>query len=108
MQKVDPRVEQQALIDAWRANRQKQIRAEFTALPEGEKVRWIDQAAPTILQSALSTPGVRRRVAEHDWESPLISRVVLDVYATARHGAGWKDPSEIDLVMFSVAEARQK
>ena len=106
--KLDPRVEQQALIDAWRANRQKQIRAEFTALPEDEKVRWIDQAAPTILQSALSTPGVRRRVAEHDWESPLISRVVLDVYATARHGAGWKDPSEIDLVMFSVAEARQK
>jgi hypothetical protein len=47
-------------------------------------------------------------VAEHDWESPLISRVVLDVYATARHGVGWKDPSEIDLVMFSVAEARQK
>ena len=97
LQKVDPRVEQQALIDAWRANRQKQIRAKFTALPEDEKVRWIDQAAPTILQSA-----------EHDWESPLISRVVLDVYATARHGAGWKDPSEIDLVMFSVAEARQK
>ena len=95
-------------MEAWKANRQKQIRAEFSALPEDEKAKWIDQAAPTILQWSVTTPAMRKRVADRDWESPLISRVVLDVYATARHGAGWKEPSEMDLVMFTVAADRQQ
>ena len=106
--KVDPKREQQELVDAWKANRQKQIRAEFSALPEGEKEKWIDQAAPAILQSSVATPAIRRRLADRDWESPLISRVVLDVYATSRHGAGWKEPNEMDLVMFTVAVDRQQ
>ena len=106
--KVDPKREQQELVEAWKANRQKQVRAEFSALPEDEKAKWIDQAAPTILQWSVTTPAMRKRVAERDWESPLISRVVLDVYATARHGAGWKEPSEMDLVMFTVAADRQQ
>jgi hypothetical protein len=106
--KIDPKREQQELVEAWKANRQKQIRAEFSALPEDEKAKWIDQAAPTILQWSVTTPAMRKRVADRDWESPLISRVVLDVYATARHGAGWKEPSEMDLVMFTVAADRQQ
>jgi hypothetical protein len=106
--KVDPKREQQELVEAWKANRQKQVRAEFSALPDDEKAKWIDQAAPTILQWSVTTPAMRKRVADRDWESPLISRVVLDVYATARHGAGWKEPSEMDLVMFTVAADRQQ
>ena len=106
--KVDPKREQQELVEAWKADRQKQIRAEFSALPEDEKARWIDQAAPTIMQWSVTTPAMRKRVADRDWESPLISRVVLDVYATARHGAGWKEPSEMDLVMFTVAAYRRQ
>jgi len=106
--KVDPKREQQELVEAWKANRQKQIRAEFSALPDDEKAKWIDQAAPTILQWSITTPAMRKRVADRDWESPLISRVVLDVYATALHGAGWKEPSEMDLVMFTVAAERQQ
>jgi hypothetical protein len=106
--KVDPRREQQELEEAWKANRLKQIRAEFSALPDDEKAKWIDEAAPTILSWSITTPAMRRRVADHDWESPLISRVVLDVYATARHGKGWKEPTEMDLVMFTVAADRQR
>ena len=106
--KVDPKREQQELVEAWKANRQKQIRAEFSALPDDERVKWIDQAAPTIMQWSVTTPAMRKRVADRDWESPLISRVVLDVYATALHGAGWKEPSEMDLVMFTVAADRQQ
>ncbi|OYY61197.1 MAG: hypothetical protein B7Y51_10645 [Burkholderiales bacterium 28-67-8] len=106
--KVDPKREQQELVEAWKANRQKQVRAEFSALPDDEKAKWIDQAAPTIMQWSVTTPAMRKRVADRDWESPLISRVVLDVYATARHGAGWKEPSEMDLVMFTVAADRQQ
>lgn len=105
---ADPRVEAQQLAEAWKAHKLKQVRAEFAALPEAEQVRWIDEAAPRLLASSISTPGLRRRLAEHDWESPLISRVVLDVYATGRYGSAWKDPSEMDIVMFSVAEGRQQ
>ncbi len=106
--KVDPMREQQELVEAWKSTRVKQIRAEFSALPEEEKAKWIDEAAPTILQWSITTPAMRKRVADRDWESPLISRVVLDVYATAKHGAGWKEPSEMDLVMFTVAAGRQE
>ena len=104
----DPRQEAQQLADAWRAHKIKQVRAEFAALPEDEQRRWIAEAAPRLLDSPIATPGLRRRLAEHDWESPLISRVVLDVYATGRYGSGWKEPSEMDIVMFSVAEGRQQ
>ena len=106
--KVDPKREQQELVEAWKANRQKQMRAEFSALPDDSKAKWIDLAAPTIMQWSITTPAMRKRVADRDWESPLISRVVLDVYATALHGAGWKEPSEMDLVMFTVAADRQQ
>jgi hypothetical protein len=105
---VDPKREQQELVEAWKASRHKQVRAEFSALPEDEKATWIDLAAPTLLQWSVTTPAMRKRVADRDWESPLINRVVLDVYATARHGAGWKEPSEMDLVMFKVAADRKE
>jgi hypothetical protein len=96
------------MVEAWKANRPKQIRAEFSALPDDEKAKWIDQATPTIKQWSVMTPALRKRVADRDWESPLISRVVLDVYASARHGAGWKESSEMDLVMFTVAADREQ
>ena len=105
---ADPRQEAQQRVEAWQAHKLKQVRAEFAALPEVEQVRWIDEAAPRLLGSPIATPGLRRRLAEHDWESPLISRVVLDVYATGRYGSAWKEPSEMDIVMFSVAAGRQQ
>jgi hypothetical protein len=106
--KVAPRRGQLERVEAWKANRQKQIRAEFSALPDDEKAKWIDQAAPTIRQSSVMTPALRKRIADRDWASPLISRVVLDVYASARHGAGWKEPGEMDLVMFTAAADREQ
>jgi hypothetical protein len=106
--KVDPKREQQALVEAWKTNRQKQIRAEFSALSEDEKAKWIDEAAPKIMQWSIATPAMRKRVTDRDWESPLISRVVLDVYASARYGGGWKEPSDMDLVMFTVAADRKQ
>lgn len=106
--KVDPKREQEELIEAWKDKRRKAVRNEFSALPEVEKAKWIDQAAPRLLQRTSTTPAMRKRLANHDWESPLISQVVLDEYASARYGAGWMVPSDMDLVMFTVAEDRQQ
>jgi hypothetical protein len=104
---VDARKDQEELVNAWKASRMRQIRAEFAELAHEEKVRWIDEAAPIIL-SSVTTPGIRRRLADKDWESPLISRVVLDVYGQGRYGSQWLEPSELDLVMFSAAEGRAR
>ncbi len=101
----DPRKDQEELALAWKASRMRQLRAEFAELSQEEKVRWIDEAAPVILGS-VATPGIRRRLADKDWESPLISRVVLDVYGKGRYGSQWLEPSELDLMLFSAAEGR--
>ncbi len=101
------RQHQEELVNAWKASRMRQIRAEFAELPQDEKVRWVDEAAPIILAS-VATPGIRRRLADKDWESPLISRVVLDVYGKGRYGSRWLEPSEMDLMMFSAAEGRAR
>lgn len=103
---TDATEEREALSSAWKMNRLKHIKSEFAALPEDERARWIDEAAPAVANSSVMTPGLKRRFAERDWESPLISRIVLDVYASGRYGSGWKEPSEMDLVLFSVAESR--
>jgi hypothetical protein len=104
----DPNRERTELVDAWKTNRFKQVRSEFAGLPSAEQARWLQEATPKLLQSPSTTPSMRRRISEGDWESPLISRTVIDVYATSRYGANWKEPSEMDIVMFSVAENRQQ
>ena len=103
---VNPAQERQLLVDAWRADRLKQVRSEFASIGEAERAMWIDAAAPILADSSIMTPGMRRRLADRDWESPLISRVVLDVYASGRYGSTWKEPSEMDLVLFAVAQQR--
>ena len=106
--RTDHAKDREALASAWQASRLRQLRSEFAALSEAEQSRWIDAAAPVIAASSIMTPGMKRRLAERDWESPLISRVVLDLYASERYGSGWKEPSEMDLVLYSVAEQRRE
>lgn len=103
---ANPAKERDALVEAWRASRLRQLRSEFSALAASEKAHWIDAAASIMAGSAIMTPGMKRRLADRDWESPLISRVVLDGYASARYGTGWKEPSEMDLVLYAVAQQR--
>lgn len=96
------------VLDEWRASRMRQIRAEFASLPDDERDRWIDRAAVSILQSASGNAALRKRLADRDWESPLVRPAILDVFATSRYGPRWREPSEIDLVMFSVARSREQ
>ena len=104
----DPSRERTEHVEAWKTNRFKQVRSEFAALPSAEQARWLQEATPKLLQSPSTTPSMRRRISEGDWESPLISRTVIDVYATSQYGADWKEPKEMDIVLFSVAENRQQ
>ena len=59
-------------------------------------------------QLLASTPAVRRRLDAGEWESPLVSHVVLDTYASARHGPRWREPAELDLVLAGVQAERRR
>lgn len=99
--KIDEAKEREQLVQAWRTKRVRQVKAEFAELSEFERRQWLERARTHRLFSVF-TPAMRRRLETGDWESPLISEIVLDGFATARYGSGWREPSEVDLVMFSV------
>lgn len=72
---------------------------------EQDHRRWLDLARGHRNLQAV-TVAMRERIDAGEWESPLIRHAVLDTYATARYGSGWKEPSGMDLVMLSVARPR--
>ncbi|MDM0022266.1 replication initiation protein [Variovorax saccharolyticus] len=90
------------LVKKWVAGRFKQLNAEFGQLSEDERARWIDATA-----TRFTTPAVKRRLDNRDWVSPLVNHLVLDAFAIGTYGSGWKTPTEMDLTMFKVAEARR-
>jgi hypothetical protein len=53
----------------------------------------------------LLTVQIRKRFAERAWDSPLITQMVLDLFAQAVYGKTWAQPSEIDLAMFAAHRA---
>lgn len=103
----DPARDLQQQIEAWRAQRLREVRDEFAAEPEEVRAAVIAQVRQNH-QLLASTPAVRRRLDAGEWESPLVSHVVLDAYATARHGPRWREPAELDLVMAGVQADRRR
>jgi hypothetical protein len=90
------------LVKKWVSRRFKQLNAEFGQLSEGEREKWIEATA-----TRFTTPAVRRRLDNRDWVSPLVKHLVLDAYAVGTYGSRWQIPTEMDLTMFKVAEARR-
>ncbi len=103
--KSNPAEEREGLVKAWTNSKLRAVHAEFAALSDEEQRQWIDRAKEHR-HFAIMTAAMRKRLDEGQWESPLIRQIVLDVFATARYGAGWLKPGEIDLVMFAVAQDR--
>lgn len=103
----DPARELQQQVDAWRAQRLREVRDEFAAEPDHVRAEVI-AAVRQNHQLLASTPAVRRRLDAGEWESPLVSHVVLDTYASARHGPRWREPAELDLVLAGVQAERRR
>ena len=89
------------LVKKWVSGRYKQLNAEFAELSEDERAKWIDVTA-----TKFTTPAIKRRLDNRDWVSPLVNHLVLDAYAAGTYGSGWKTPTDMDLTMYKVAEAR--
>jgi hypothetical protein len=92
------------LVQAFKAEKMRRVHQEFAALPPDEQELWIERASEKL--KAVNTPGIRKRLLERDWESPLIRATVLDVYASQMHGSKWAEPSDIDLALFAGAVER--
>lgn len=103
----DPARELQQQVEAWRAQRLREVRDEFAAEPDHVRAEVI-AAVRQNHQLLASTPAVRRRLDAGEWESPLVSHVVLDAYASARHGPRWREPAELDLVLAGVQAERRR
>lgn len=99
--------ERERQVELWRQQRLREIREEFALEPAERKAAVLAQVRQ---QHALltSTPAVRRRLDAGEWASPLVSHVVLDVYATGKYGPRWKEPADIDLVMAQVQASRSR
>jgi len=98
-------VDLDALVDAWRVRRLKQLRTEFASLIPADQLKWIEHARAQR-SSAVMTPAMRRRFDAAEWESPLILHWVLEAYGASTYGPSWRTPNEVDLMMFSAAEHR--
>ena len=100
----EQREETEQLIRAWKTDRLKRVRAEFAALSDQEKASWVEQTQQAT-PAALLTVQIRKRFAERAWDSPLITQMVLDLFAQAVYGKNWAQPGEIDLAMFAAHRA---
>jgi hypothetical protein len=100
----EQREEIEQLIRAWKTDRLKRVRAEFAALSDQEKANWVEQTQQAT-PAALLTVQIRKRFAERAWDSPLITQMVLDLFAQAVYGKNWAHPGEIDLAMFAAHRA---
>jgi hypothetical protein len=100
----EQREETEQLIRAWKTDRLKRVRAEFAALSDQEKANWVEQTQQAT-PAALLTVQIRKRFAERAWDSPLITQMVLDLFAQAVYGKNWAQPGEIDLAMFAAHRA---
>lgn len=88
--------EREKLAQAWRAARFSELEHEFAQLPPLEQNQWIEDAGAKLP----STPGVRKRLQERDWRSPVIRTAILTAYAAERYGPGWSTPTAADLESF--------
>lgn len=97
--------ERERQVEVWRQQRLREIREAFALEPPERKAAILAQVRQQHPLLAAS-PAVRRRLDAGEWESPLVSHVVLDVYATLQHGPHWKEPADLDLVMAGVQAQR--
>lgn len=103
--RLDPQRDREQRVQAWKARRLREMREEFAAQPPEVKAEVLARARQHRHFNVMSA-AMRRRLDAGEWESPLVSQIVLDTYAAARYGAQWKEPGEMDLLLAGVEDAR--
>jgi hypothetical protein len=74
-----------------------QVRRRFEVLPPAEQAAWVARLAAHAAGSGSATPNVMRRLQAGQWQSPLVTAMLMRYYAEQTFGAGWArlDPAQI-------------
>jgi len=82
----------QDLAGLWLTDRIAQVKAELAALDPVQRQPWVDQALADMGRKGLLSAVISRRAAQGDVLHGMLGSVIVRLYATARHGAGWDQP----------------
>jgi len=94
------------VLQSWMKRRFDFMRRAFEALPEHERDEWIDAARRSLEEAGSLTPSLLRRLHERQWQSPLVTGVIVNHFASTRYGAAWNVPTETDLAVHAAELAQ--
>ena len=66
-----------------------QVRRRFELLPPAEQSAWVARLAAHAAGSGSATPNVMRRLQAGQWQSPLVTAMLMRYYAEQTLGSGW-------------------
>lgn len=74
-----------------------QVRRRFELLPPPEQAAWVARLAAHAAGSGSATPNVMRRLQAGQWQSPLVTAMLMRYYAEQTLGGNWSrlDPAQI-------------
>jgi hypothetical protein len=74
-----------------------QVRRRFELLGPAEQAAWVARLAADAGGSGSATPNVMRRLQAGQWQSPLVTAMLMRYYAEQTLGSGWArlDPALI-------------
>jgi hypothetical protein len=74
-----------------------QVRRRFELLAPAEQAAWVARLAAHAGGSGSATPNVMRRLQAGQWQSPLVTAMLMRFYAEQTFGSGWPrlDPEHI-------------
>ena len=74
-----------------------QVRRRFELLPPAEQSAWVARLAAHAAGSGSATPNVMRRLQAGQWQSPLVTAMLMRYYAEQTLGSNWSrlDPAQI-------------
>jgi hypothetical protein len=76
----------------WLNARLAAIKAEIAALDPLHRQPWVDAALAELAAKGLLSAVISRRAAQGDVLHGMLGSVIVRLYASARHGAGWDQP----------------
>ena len=73
----------------WLLGRIAEMKAELSALDAEQRQTWVDAALADLAARGLRSAVISRRAAQGDVLHGILGSVIVQLYATAHHGAGW-------------------
>jgi hypothetical protein len=94
-------VSQRPVEDEGRHLRFVKVRELFEKLPAEEQADWVRRVREQAERTSAPSPGIMKRLARGEWQSPLVQVMVIQHYARSEFGESW---AKLALDAFEVGE----